>query len=432
MRSPEAGLLHHPTRPDPSPPDLHAGALPLTSARLIATWFTVHGKCNDHINSANGPWINFEKRAMVEHASSGGRTARGGPDRRFVRRSGPSSFGAHPSGSPGRRGIDPMVFRTLPPTPSRAAARRAGQRRSMGRLGPYVAVLVLLGLGLGQQAQASTGELATKHVMFKRGSGQSQSSPPPSGVRAGKGGNGITYHSGPIILGTTNAYIIWYGNWTGNTAQAILPDFLKSVGGSPYFNINTTYYNGATVPVTNAVTYAGATTTNATANLSDAGVQAVVASAIAPNGALPNDPNGVYFVLTSAGITETSGFLTQYCGWHTHGTIAGSDIKYSFVGDPTGPNQSACEAQATSPNGNPGADAMVSVTAHELEESVTDPDLNAWYDNRGYKNADKCAWTFGTTYPVAGSLANMKLGSRDFLIQRNWVNASGGSCATRY
>jgi hypothetical protein len=42
-------------------------------------------------------------------------------------------------------------------------------------------------------------------------------------------------------------------------------------------------------------------------------------------------------------------------------------------------------------------------------------------------------WTFGTTYPVAnGSLANMTLGSRQYLIQRNWVNASGGYCATSY
>jgi len=332
-----------------------------------------------------------------------------------------------------------MVFRTLPPRPSRAAARRAGQRRSMGRLGRYVAVLVLLGVGLGQQAQASTGELAPKHVMFKRGSGQSQSNPPPSGVRAGKGGNGITYHSGPIILGTTNAYIIWYGTPPTSSTQGIVTDFLGSVGGSPYFNINTTYYNGASVGVSNAVHYAGDTTTTAPfgTTLTDAGVQAVVSSAIS-SGRLPKDANGVYFVLTSSDVKESSGFLTQYCGWHTHGTIVGSDIKYSFVGDPTGPNQSACEAQATSPNGNPGADAMVSVIAHELEESVTDPDLNAWYDNRGYENADKCAWTFGTTTTMSnGAKYNMSMTppggvSTKFLIQQNWVNASGGSCATKY
>jgi hypothetical protein len=65
-----------------------------------------------------------------------------------------------------------------------------------------------------------------------------------------------------------------------------------------------------------------------------------------------------------------------------------------------------------------------------MEESATDPNLNAWYDNRGYENADKCAWTFGTTYSTAnGSLANMSLGGNNFLVQRNWVNASGGYCS---
>jgi hypothetical protein len=326
-----------------------------------------------------------------------------------------------------------MVFSRLRPMPSRANAKRAGHRRSMGRLGRCVAALLLLGLGLGQEAQASTGELAPKHVMFKRGSGQSQSSPPPAAVGAGKRGNGITYHGGPVMLGTTNAYVIWYGNWSASpTTSTIVGDFLGSVGGSPYFNINTTYYNGANLHVSNAVTYAGATTDSYSQgpDLTDAKVQAVVASAIGKG--LPMDPKGVYFVLTSSDVTESSGFLTQYCGWHTHGTVAGTDIKYSFVGDPT-LGMSACAAQTTSPNGNAAADAMVSVIAHELEESVTDPDLNAWYDSRGYENADKCAWTFDTTHKVAnGSLANMTLGSRQYLIQRNWVNASGGYCATSY
>ena len=76
---------------------------------------------------------------------------------------------------------------------------------------------------------------------------------------------------------------------------------------------------------------------------------------------------------------------------------------------------------------------MASTIAHELEEAVTDPDLNAWYDHKGEENADKCAWTFGTAYRVSnGAAANMRLGNRDYLIQQNWVNASGGYCALSY
>ena len=157
-----------------------------------------------------------------------------------------------------------------------------------------------------------------------------------------------------------------------------------------------------------------------------------VAGAIS-SGKLPLDSNGVYFVLTSADVNETSGFCTQYCGWHTSGAISGKDIKYAFVGN-AARCPSACAEQTTSPNGNAGADAMASIIAHESEEAISDPDLNAWYDSRGEENADKCAWTFGATSRASnGSLYNFTGASgKHWLIQRNWVNASGGFCAMSY
>jgi len=245
--------------------------------------------------------------------------------------------------------------------------------------------------------------------------------------------NGISFHGGPVMTATTNVYYIWYGNWVGNSAITILTDLANAIGGSAYFNINTSYKNNAGTSVANSVSYGGSTTDSYSraTSLSDSAIQGVVSDAIT-SGRLPTDPNGVYFVLTSADVTASSGFCSQYCGWHTHATIGGIDIKYAFVGNPDR-CPSSCAAQTIGPNGNAGADGMASIIAHELEEAVTDPDLNAWYDQRGYENADKCAWTFGTTYTVAtGALANMKLGARDFLIQRNWVNAAGGYCALTY
>jgi hypothetical protein len=50
-------------------------------------------------------------------------------------------------------------------------------------------------------------------------------------------------------------------------------------------------------------------------------------------GALPLDANGVYFVLTSADVHETSGFCVDFCGWHTHGSLNNVDVKFSFVGN---------------------------------------------------------------------------------------------------
>ena len=241
-------------------------------------------------------------------------------------------------------------------------------------------------------------------------------------------GNGISYHGGPLLVNGPRVHYIWYGNWSGNSAQTILVDLANNIGGSPYFNINTTYYDGNGNHVANTVTYIGSAFDSYSqgTSLSDAAVQAIVANQN------PTDTNGVYFVLTSADVNETSGFCSHYCGWHTSATINGLDIKYAFIGNPDRCPRS-CEAQTTSPNGNAGADGMASIIAHELEEATTDPDLNAWYDSRGEENADKCAWTFGATARAPnGSQYNMVLGSRQYLIQQNWVNASGGYCALSY
>jgi hypothetical protein len=246
--------------------------------------------------------------------------------------------------------------------------------------------------------------------------------------------NGINYHGGPVMTGTPNLYYIWYGNWTGDpNAQTLLQTFGSSIGGSPYFNINTTYYDSHGTHVSGSVHYLSGISDNYSQGtaLSDSAVQNIVANALA-HGSLPTDPNGVYFVLTSQDVNETSGFCTQYCAWHTHGTINGQDIKYGFVGNPAR-CPSACAAQTTTPNGDLAADSMANLIAHELEESVTDPDLNAWFDRRGQENGDKCAWTFGTTQTASnGSQYNMTLGSKNWLVQRNWVNASGGYCAIKY
>ncbi len=204
------------------------------------------------------------------------------------------------------------------------------------------------------------------------------------------------------------------------------------MGGSNYEKINTTY-GDYTSNVSGNLALTKSTTDNYSqgSRFGDSGVLAIVTRAI-NDGSLPNDPGGVYFVLTSSDVRETSGFCTRYCGWHTHGTINGSDIKYSFVGNPDR-CPSACEAQTTSPNGDSGADGMASVMAHETEEAISDPDLNAWYDSSGNENADKCAWKWGPTQTAAnGSKYNQTLAGHEWLIQTNWENMSGGGCAQVY
>jgi hypothetical protein len=244
--------------------------------------------------------------------------------------------------------------------------------------------------------------------------------------------NGILYHGGPVMLGVVNLYYIWYGKWDASTnaTQGILSSFANGIGSSPYFNINTTYFDAQHRSVGASVVFKGGTFDASSQGfaLSDNGVFNVVANAI---GANAPDPNGVYLVLGGTDISETSGFCTQYCAWHGDGSLKGVDIKFGFIGNPNVcPN--ACAAQSPGPNGDLAADGMANLIAHELSESVSDPDLNAWFDRNGYENGDKCAWNFGSVSGPVGAAYNVKLGSRSYLLQQNWVNAKGGYCAQHY
>lgn len=308
------------------------------------------------------------------------------------------------------------------------------------RLVRYVGVALLVLLLCGAMALAQTTK-QTEMVPSGKGfgvpanTGASNAAKP---ARRTSCPNGICYHGGPIMAGTVPIYIIWYGNWNAGgsnsaTSQSLVEKFITNLSGSPYEHINTTYCQNSTCP--SSVNVSGNLSQPASATdssydfgtaLSDANIQSIVAKYCAGLGGCSN--GALYFVLTSSDVNESSGFCTQYCGWHTHGTISGSDVKYAFVGNPDR-CPSACEAQTTSPNNDSGADGMISIVAHEQEEAISDPDLNAWYDRTGAENADKCAWTFGTESTAGnGSLYNITLNGTEYLIQQNWLNASGGLC----
>ena len=242
-------------------------------------------------------------------------------------------------------------------------------------------------------------------------------------------GNQIQYWGGSVLLGTTHVYIIWYGTFDSGT-MSIINTLVGSIGGSPYFNINTGYFDSGGNSVSNSVTLAGSVQNNYTRgkSLHSSAIGSIVSDALAA-GQVPLDANGIYMVLT-AGDVSVSGFGSSFCGYHSVETIGSASVHYAFIGNPAPSHLNGCAQQQTnSPNNNPGADAMASTIAHELEETVTDPNLDAWFDSGGEEIADKCAWNFGTTYTVSnGSIANMNLGGNNYLIQQDWVNASGGFC----
>jgi hypothetical protein len=106
-----------------------------------------------------------------------------------------------------------------------------------------------------------------------------------------------------------------------------------------------------------------------------------------------------------------------YCAWHSSGTINGIQVQFGFFfnldGDP------GCDPGAPAGLGHSqGLSALANVSGHELSEMLTDPQLNAWYDQRGSENSDKCAWTFSGTVAIGG---------QNWKIQGNWSNAAANT-----
>jgi phosphate-induced protein 1 len=263
----------------------------------------------------------------------------------------------------------------------------------------------------------------------------------PRGQARGHGGGsntGIFFHGGPVILAQNVAAIYWGAapvynggptpgtNGLGSADGSLVGFFLSHLGGSGYYNINTTYFDATNTHISNVVNYNTfwADASNPGAAPSDQDIQNEVEAAI--NGPLGYNANTLYAVFTGPGVNLGGGFGTQYCAYHGFFVdVSGRNVKYAampYADDPAFPG--ACVALKGSPNNDVPADAEVNVLAHETEETNTDENLNAWFDNAGAENADKCAWNFGTTYTTGnGSAANENIGGRDWLIQMNWVNA---------
>ncbi len=254
-----------------------------------------------------------------------------------------------------------------------------------------------------------------------------------------KSNTGIFYHGGPIAYSPKVAAIYWSanqiyqggptplsdGSTTGGAAQdgSLVGYFMSNLGTSDYWQVNTTYTDGGNGSVGGSLSYTGywATGSNPPANASDGAIQNLVATALG-TGKFTFDNETVYAVFTGPGVNLGGGFGSQYCAYHGHFSYNGQDVKYAAM--PYNYDfPSGCSA-GQAPNGDAAADAEVNTLAHEIEEFATDPSLNAWYDRRGYENADKCAWKFGS---VTGG-SNITVGNKRFLVQQNWINAGSGGC----
>jgi hypothetical protein len=106
----------------------------------------------------------------------------------------------------------------------------------------------------------------------------------------------------------------------------------------------------------------------------------------------------------SCGINAQGGF----CGYHAFGSPPlVANMSFAVVDSPTGFTCSSDAGSNTggneSPNSDIEADTEISITSHEMNETITDPQGNAWFDRDGFENGDECAYVFGDSASFVGT-----------------------------
>ncbi|CAL9781274.1 unnamed protein product [Musa acuminata subsp. burmannicoides] len=244
----------------------------------------------------------------------------------------------------------------------------------------------------------------------------------------------VAYHMGPVLASPANIYTIWYGYWEA-APQGIIRDFLLSLSSpspSPsiaeWWRTVRLYADQTGSNVTGSFVLAGELHDSAYshgATLSRLAIQSIIRSAVAAHPQrLPLDPHGgLYLVLTSPDV-RVEDFCREVCGFHyfTFPEIVGVTVPYAWVGHSgsqcpgmcaypfalpdymggaSNANGSGGGIQVLgAPNGDVGADGMVSVIAHELAEMSSNPLINAWYAGSDpaapTEIADLCIGVYGS------------------------------------
>ncbi|XP_043700489.1 protein EXORDIUM-like 7 [Telopea speciosissima] len=305
----------------------------------------------------------------------------------------------------------------------------------------------------------------------------------------------LEYHMGPVLAASPiKLYTIWYGHWNP-THQSIIRDFLLSLSSSSSSSSSPPFPSVADWWHTVRL-YTDQTGANITGNIILSGeyydshyshgasltrltMQSIIKTATTaaaatnnhqrrppPVAPLPLNPyDGLYLVLTSSDV-QVQDFCRAVCGFHyfTFPAVVGVTVPYAWVGysgvqcpgicaypfawpnvNPPnsgtyqlgeGPNNNNNNNNIMgAPNGDVGADGMISVIAHELAEVTSNPLVNAWYAGNDPTSpteiADLCVGVYGSggggAYPGQvyrdswGKGFNLNgINGRRFLVQWVW------------
>jgi hypothetical protein len=237
--------------------------------------------------------------------------------------------------------------------------------------------------------------------------------PPPGKPSQGHGGTqNLIDHHGPVMP-ISVSYAIYWGNQAAfpGDLKTELPVFFNGFGSSTYSDILNQYLRGPGPTLSSFGTAATDTSSPPSRSPSVSTIGNEICKVI-NSGALPMDPVGVYFAISS---NFPKG--ANFCAYHSFATCDNTIIPIVYLPNTSG--VAGCDPGDLfgANNFTEGTRSMANIAAHELSEVITDPRLSAWYDSGGQEVGDKCAWQF---------LNAVTLGSTNWQLQEEWSNADSG------
>ena len=219
---------------------------------------------------------------------------------------------------------------------------------------------------------------------------------------ASYGSDSLTNHGGPQIS-LAGFYAIYWNGTVANSAgtqgnatlRSTVQNFVTSFSSNgaysqsdPSADYSIISQYGAANAISTTLVFAGdlVDSQSTQSSISDRNIRTYIAS-LFNAGKVQADTHTVFGVYFPAGMkitTQGGSSCSSFCGYHSHFSYAGKDIKYAVF---PFTNCNGCSL-----SGKNVADMLTIVSSHEIREAVTDPDLNAWYDAAGDEADDKCAW----------------------------------------
>jgi len=224
----------------------------------------------------------------------------------------------------------------------------------------------------------------------------------------------IPYNGGAVFPHPT-VYAIWWGSpadFPSDTQDGI-DDFFHILNGTPYLALANQYLFGK-----NANVHFGGNFFDVspppTADPPTSEIVTEVYNVLTARGAKP-DPTAIYMVYPSNFPNEN-----YYCAFHDYGPAPGGiNIHVMYI--PNSQNQPLCWVQPPELSCNArsnGLQAAANATAHELMESITDPNFDAWINyTTGNEIGDPCNFTYKRC-------VNLGDGSK-WQLQEIWSNKAG-------